>query len=260
MSFDKSRVKEVMSRGLIRENPIFRLVLGMCSSLAVSTTMIGALGMSVSVIIVLICSNMVISLLRNFIPNTVRIPAYITVIAGFVTIVQMLIKALAPDIDKMLGIYLPLIVVNCIILGRAEAFANKNGVFISALDGLSMGLGYTLAMLSISFIREFLGSGSIFGIRVLPESFPPIMLFALPAGGFLVVGILMAVWNRIAEKHGQPRAELSCESCAAFGHCPVKEFEASQHEAQFSADRKINKVGAREKKLKNEENREEEDK
>lgn len=247
MSIDKAKVKEVMGRGLIRENPIFRLVLGMCSSLAVSTSMIGAFGMSVSVIVVLICSNIVISLLRNFIPNTVRIPAYITVIAGFVTIVQMVIKALAPDIDKMLGIYLPLIVVNCIILGRAEAFANKNGVFLSALDGLSMGLGYTLAMMSISFIRELLGAGTLFGIQIIPASIPPIMLFALPAGGFLVLGILMAVCNRIAEHYGQPKAELGCESCAAFGRCPVKEFEASQHETHVTADQKIAKVGAKAK-------------
>lgn len=247
MSFDKARAKEVFTRGLIRENPIFRLVLGMCSSLAVSTSLISALGMSVSVIIVLICSNVVISLLRNFIPNTVRIPAYITVIAGFVSIVQMVIKAFRPDIDEMLGIYLPLIVVNCIILGRAEAFANKNGVLLSALDGLSMGLGYTIAMFSIAFIRELLGSGTLFGVQVIPASIPPIMIFALPAGGFLVLGILMAVCNRIAEHFGQPKAELGCENCAAFARCPAREFEASQHEAQTSADRKIAKVGAKAK-------------
>ncbi len=253
MSTDKAKVKEVFTRGLIRENPIFRLVLGMCSSLAVSTTLIGALGMSVSVLVVLICSNIVISLLRNFIPNTVRIPAYITVIAGFVTIVQMVIKAFFPEIDGLLGIYLPLIVVNCIILGRAEAFANKNGVLISALDGLSMGLGYTIAMISIAFIRELLGSGTLFGVQVIPASIPPIMLFALPAGGFLVLGILMAVCNRIAEHFGQPKAELGCDSCAAYGRCPAKEFEASQDEAQTDADRKIRKAGARAKR--NEEDR-----
>lgn len=247
MSFDKAKVKEVFTRGLIRENPIFRLVLGMCSSLAVSTTLIGAMGMSASVIVVLICSNVVISLLRNFIPNTVRIPAYITVIAGFVTIVQMVIKAFAPDINNLLGIYLPLIVVNCIILGRAEAFANKNGVLISALDGLSMGLGYTLAMFSIAFIRELLGAGTLFGIQIIPKTVPPIMIFALPAGGFLVLGILMAVCNRIAEHFGQPKAELGCAGCAAFGRCPAREFEASEHEAQTAADRKIAKVGARAK-------------
>ncbi len=209
---------KIFTKGLIRENPIFRLVLGMCSSLAVSSSMISSLGMGVSVIFVLVLSNIVISSLRKIIPDTVRIPAFITVIAGFVTIVQMLLKAYLFEINDMLGVYLPLIVVNCIILGRAEAFASKNSVLDSALDGLGMGAGYTLAMLSIAFIRELLGHGSLFGFQIIPEEYT-ILLFSLPTGGFLVVGFLMAVWNKLAVRSGKPKAELNCATCPAAGLC-----------------------------------------
>lgn len=236
------KVSEVFSRGLIKENPIFRLVLGMCSSLAVSSTLISALGMSVAVIIVLVMSNVVISMLRNFIPNTVRIPAYITVIAGFVTIVQFLLQALAPDINDMLGIYLPLIVVNCIILGRAEAFAGKNTVAMSAVDGLGMGVGYLLALTSIAFIREFIGAGSLFGMQIIPQEYV-ISLFGMPTGGFLVVGILMAVWNKIAVMRGKPKAGEDCSGCPSAGICGSR-FVRSQKETQDEADEKIKQATA----------------
>lgn len=222
--------RQVFTKGLINENPIFRLVLGLCSSLAVSSSLIGALGMGVSVIFVLLLSNIVISLLRNFIPNTVRIPAYITVIAGFVSIVQMLLQAFANPIYELLGIYLPLIVVNCIILGRAEAFASKNTVGMAALDGLGMGVGYTIALISIAFVRELLGAGTLFGFTIIPEAYT-IKLFTMPTGGFLVVGFFMAVWNHLAEKKGKPRAGEDCNGCPMAGHC-VSEFVRSQKEVE----------------------------
>ncbi len=212
-----NKAKEVFTAGFIKENPIFRLVLGMCSSLAVSSTLVSSLGMGISVIFVLVLSNIVISLLRKVIPNSIRIPAYITIIAGFVTIVQLLLKAYFFELNTMLGVYLPLIVVNCIILGRAEAFASKNSVGYSALDGLGIGLGYTLALLSIAFIRELFGYGSLFGFAIIPEEFT-IQIFTLPAGGFIVVGFLMAVWNHLAVKKGGSKAELDCGTCP-IGNC-----------------------------------------
>ncbi|HHT24171.1 MAG TPA: electron transport complex subunit E [Clostridiaceae bacterium] len=213
-----NKPKEVFFQGFIKENPIFRLVLGMCSSLAVSSTMIASLGMGISVIFVLVLSNIVISSLRKIIPDMVRIPAFITVIAGFVTIVQLLLKAYLLEINDMLGVYLPLIVVNCIILGRAEAFAAKNSVGYAALDGLGMGIGYTIALLSIAFIRELFGFGSLFGMQIIPEEYT-ILIFTLPTGGFLVLGFLMAVWNKLAALQGKPKAELNCHSCPVAGLC-----------------------------------------
>lgn len=213
-----NKAKQVLTDGLIKENPIFRLVLGMCSSLAVSSTLIASFGMGVSVIFVLLMSNIVISALRKVIPPSVRIPAYITIIAGFVTIVQLILKAYFFELNTMLGVYLPLIVVNCIILGRAEAFASKNSIAYAALDGLGMGLGYLLALLSIALIREFFGYGSLFGFAILPQQYT-IQIFTLPTGGFIVVGFLMAVWNRLAKKKGKPKAELNCQSCPAASYC-----------------------------------------
>lgn len=213
-----NKAKEVFSQGFIRENPIFRLVLGICSSLAVSSTMIASLGMGMSVIFVLVLSNIVISSLRKIIPDTVRIPAYITVIAGFVTIAQLLLKAYLLEINDMLGVYLPLIVVNCIILGRAEAFAAKNSIGYAALDGLGMGIGYTIALLSISFIRELFGFGTLFGFQIIPEEYT-ILIFTLPTGGFLVLGFLMAVWNKLAALQGKSKAQLNCQTCPVAGLC-----------------------------------------
>ncbi|MBQ2812457.1 MAG: electron transport complex subunit E, partial [Clostridia bacterium] len=209
---DKKPLSKEFTKGLIAENPVLRLVLGTCPTLAVSTSVSGALGMGLAASIVLVCSNIVISALRKIIPGKVRIPAYIVIIASFVTIVQMLVKAFAPEIDESLGVYLPLIVVNCIILGRAEAFAGKNGVIASAVDGLGMGVGFTGALLAMALIRELIGTGAISGTQIFPAEYAMI-IFILPPGGFFVFGMLMAVANKLAESKGKPKAELhGCES------------------------------------------------
>ncbi len=186
--------------GLITENPTFVLLLGMCPTLAVTTGVTNAIGMGLSTTAVLICSNMVISLLRNFIPGKIRIASYVVIIAGFVTVVQMLLNAYAPALSGSLGIYIPLIVVNCIILGRAEAFASKNSVGRSALDGLGMGLGFTCSLTLIASVREVLGAGSFAGISLFGEGFMPVSVMILPPGAFLTLGILLAVINGIANR------------------------------------------------------------
>ncbi len=203
------------TKGLIRENPTLRLVLGTCPTLAITTAAMNGLGMGLAATFVLVCSNVVISLLRKVIPDKVRLPAFIVVIAGFTTIVQMLVKAYLPAIDEALGIYLPLIVVNCIILGRAEAFASKNSVGLSALDGLGMGAGFTGALVAMGSIREFLGNGTLFG---WPENglIPPITVFVLPAGGFFVFGILIWLINKLTQKW-DGRAAVTAVGCAG---CP----------------------------------------
>lgn len=191
-------IKE-FTKGLFKENPIFVIALGLCPTLATSTMVINALGMGAGVIFVLVCSNIFISLLKNFIPDNVRIPAYIVVIASFVTIVQMVMEAYAPALYAALGVFVPLIVVNCIILGRAEAFANKNKVLPSILDGLGMGVGFTLALTLIALIREVLGSGTITlpgcVITVPVISIAPMRVIAFPAGAFLVLGLLKAFFQ-----------------------------------------------------------------
>jgi electron transport complex protein RnfE len=194
-----SNFKE-LTKGLLRENPIFVQFLGMCATLAVSTSVINGLGMGLSTMVVLVASNIIISLLRNFIPNKVRIAAYIIVIAGCVTAVEMALKAFLPEISKSLGIFIPLIVVNCIILGRAEAFASKNGVVKSALDGIGMGLGFTLALCILGTIREILGNGTFFGIELFGESFQPATIMILPPGAFIVLGCVLAVINIISAR------------------------------------------------------------
>lgn len=183
---------EILTNGILKENPVLRLVLGTCPTLAVTTMAVNGLGMGAAATFVLICSNIVISALRKVIPNQVRIPAYITVIAGFVSVVQMLVKAYMPDLDKALGVFLPLIVVNCIILGRAEMFASKNGVVASALDGLGMGIGFTLTLTVMGTIREILGSGTWFGIQIVPSSIDPFSIMTSAPGGFFVFGVMMA--------------------------------------------------------------------
>ena len=188
--------------GLLKNNPVLVQLLGLCSVLAVSTSMTNALGMGAAATLVLICSNLLISLLRKLIPEQVRIAAYIVVISGFVTAVQLLIKAYFPAIDKSLGIFIPLIVVNCIVLARAEAFASKNGPAASILDGLFMGLGYTAALLCVSFIRELLGSGSLFGIKVLGKGYPGILMLTMPAGAFLCLACVVAAVRHFSAKKG----------------------------------------------------------
>lgn len=221
MAEKKSLAKE-FTKGLILENPVLRLVLGTCPTLATSTSVESAIGMGLAATVVLVCSNIVISALRKVIPSKVRIPAYVVIIAGFVSIVQMLVKAFLPQIDEMLGVYLPLIVVNCIILGRAEAFASKNTVLYSTIDGLGMGVGFTAALLLMGGIRELLGAGSIAGFTVLPEAIPPMTIFVLAPGGFFVFGILIALANKVAESNGKPKAELKgCSACPMASTCTL---------------------------------------
>ena len=202
----KNSKLKILTNGFLNENPVLRLVLGTCPTLAVTSMASNGIGMGLAATFVLMCSNIVISALRKIIPEQVRIPCYITVIAGFVSVVQMLVKAYVPDLDKALGVYLPLIVVNCIILGRAEMFASKNGVVDSALDGLGMGIGFTITLVIMGSIREILGSGTWmsglgslipalgadFAIQVIPESIDPFTIMTSAPGGFFVFGILMA--------------------------------------------------------------------
>jgi len=205
---------KIFKTGIVDENPAFRLVLGTCPTLAVTTSAINGVGMGVSTTVVLVGSNLVISLLRKFIPAKVRIPAYVTVIAGFVTIVQMLLKAYLPSIDKALGIFIPLIVVNCIILARAESFASKNTPVASIIDGLGMGVGFTLALLLMGSIREILGNGSIFGISVFGDSASPALAMILPPGGFLTFGIIIGILNRFSSVKIRSSGCMGCD-----GHC-----------------------------------------
>lgn len=236
----------IFLKGLIAENPVLVLVLGTCPTLAVSTGVISALSMGIAATLVLVCSNIVISLLRKAIPDTVRIPCYIVVIAGFVTVVQLLMEAYLPDLYEMLGVYLALIVVNCIILGRAEMFARKNGVVDSAIDGLGMGVGFLLALLAMATIREVFGAGAFAGIEIpfLVDYKIPILTQA--PGGFLVFGILIAVVNAIGPKKGEgKRRQISCEGCPSASLCGkvscaenaeiVAEVEENATEAEASA-------------------------
>ncbi len=209
-----------MKRGVIIENPVLRLVLGTCPTLATTTAASNAIGMGIAATLVLICSNTVISLLRHVIPDKVRIPAYITVIASFVSIVQMLVKAFAPALDESLGIYLPLIVVNCIILGRAEMYASKHAPALSALDGLAMGVGFTTALLCMGTIREVLGAGSLFGAKLPILSGQPILFFSLAPGGFFVFGLLIAAANKLSKKNNLP-VRNGCGDCPAAATCSL---------------------------------------
>lgn len=229
---EKKSLGQEFTKGLLKENPVLRLVLGTCPTLATTTSLESAIGMGLSAALVLVCSNIVISALRKVIPQKVRIPCYIVVIAGFVTIVQMLVKAFLPSLDQQLGVYLPLIVVNCIILGRAEAFAGKNGVVASALDGLGMGVGFTAALVIMGGVRELLGAGSLLGFTILPESIPPMTIFVLAPGGFFVFGILMACANKLAERKGKPKATLGCAGCPMAETCTVAEKVACTKEKE----------------------------
>ena len=197
---EKKNPISVLTNGIIKENPVFVMLLGMCPTLAVTTSLNNAVGMGLAATFVLFFSNMAISALRKVIPEKIRIASYIIIIAGFVTIVQMLLNAYLPALNKSLGVFIPLIVVNCIILARAEAFASKNNVFLSALDGLGMGLGFTLALSVIGTIRELLATGSIAGINLFGENFCGAIIMILPPGGFLTLGLIIAVLNIIRSK------------------------------------------------------------
>ena len=210
----------IFLRGIIAENPVLILILGTCPTLATTTSVISALSMGLAATVVLVCSNVVISAMRKIIPETVRIPCYIVIIAAFVTAVQMLLQAYLPSVYDMLGVYLALIVVNCIILGRAEMFARKNGVVSSMLDGLGMGIGFLVALLLMSTVREVLGNGSFAGIAIpFLDSFKISILTKAP-GGFLVYGILIGIMNKLTEKKGGvKRKDFSCETCPSAHLC-----------------------------------------
>ena len=203
--------KKQLKEGLITQNPVLVQLLGMCSTLAITTSISNGLGMGVSVLIILTASNVVISALKKIIPNEVRIACYIVVIAGFVTCVDLLLQAFVPAIAKSLGVFIPLIVVNCIILARAEGFSSKNGIAASAVDGICQGIGYTLVLLVLSAFRELLGAGTLMGIQIMPASYTPALMMVLPVGGFLSLGALIALmqWalNRSKEKNAKKEAE-----------------------------------------------------
>ncbi len=220
MAKKQKSIKDIFFAGWIKENPVLRLVLGTCPTLALTTQAFNGLGMGAAATFVLVGSNLVISLLRKFIPDNVRIPAFITIIAGFVTVIQMIVKAFLPTLDSALGIYLPLIVVNCIILGRAESFASKNGPIRSIIDGLGMGIGFTITLLIMGSIREIIGNGSWMNMIFNDGSMiQPMLIMILPPGGFFVFGILVAVFNRLAEGKGKEPATLSCCNCPQADMC-----------------------------------------
>lgn len=191
-------------KGVLAENPVFRLVLGMCPTLAVTTEAVNGIGMGLATTFVLLCSNVVVSLVRTVIPSKVRIPAYIVVIATFVTVVDLVMNAYAHDLHKALGVFIPLIVVNCVILGRAEAFASKNGPWFAALDGLGMGVGFTLSLTLIGTVRELLGGGTWFGLPLLGGGYQPMIVMILPPGAFVTLGLLLAAMNRLGERSTRP--------------------------------------------------------
>lgn len=238
-----NKCTERVYNGLIKENPTFVLMLGMCPTLAVTTSAINGLGMGLSTTVVLVLSNMLISMLRKVIPDSVRMPAFIVVVASFVTIVQFLLEGFVPSLYDSLGLYIPLIVVNCIILGRAESYASKNPVLPSIFDGIGMGLGFTFGLTCIAIVREFIGTGAIFGVQILPLAdaaagkggYVPVTIFILPAGAFLVLAFLVAGMNRLkrhAAQKGKKIAEpqgcgTDCESC---GGCGSKVFPTGNEE------------------------------
>ena len=222
MSKENSKLS-YLTNGIIKENPVLRLVLGTCPTLAVTTAAFNGLGMGLAATFVLICSNIAISALRKVIPDKVRLPAYITVIATFVTIVQMLVRAYVQDLYSALGVYLPLLVVTCIILGRAELCASKHNVVESALDGLGMGIGFTFTLLLMSSVREILGNGSLFGITIIPEQIDRISIMTTPPGGFLTFGMLMALVIFLETKMGQKKKRaIGCEGCPSAANCQSK--------------------------------------
>ena len=204
-----NKAGERLFNGLVKENPTFVLTLGMCPTLAVTTSAMNGLGMGLTTMVVLALSNLIISLLRNIIPNRVRIPAFIVIIASFVTAVQLLLEAYIPALNKSLGVYIPLIVVNCIILGRAESYAYSNPVIPSLFDGIGMGLGFTFALTCIGAVRELLGAGELFGLELMPDSFVPIRIFGQAPGAFFVLAALVALQNYI--KNARKKAGKSYE-------------------------------------------------
>ena len=225
-SENKSKVS-ILTNGIIKENPVLRLVLGTCSCLAVTTAVSSALGMGAAFTFVLVCSNILISLLRNVIPAKVHLPCYIVIIAGFVTIVQMVMHAYMDSLYTALGVFLPLIVVNCIILGRAEMFASKNSIGLSALDGLGMGLGFTGTLVVMGSVREVLGAGTLFGVQVMPAAVDPMTVFITPPGGFFVFGCMIALINKISKGKAIKKKEFGCAGCPGCGKASCSGKEAA---------------------------------
>lgn len=234
----RNSAAERLKNGIIDENPTFVLMLGMCPTLAVTTSAVNGLGMGLTTMVVLALSNMFISLLRNLIPDRVRIPSFIVVIASFVTVVELLLKAYIPFLYDALGLYIPLIVVNCIILGRAEAYASKNKVILSLFDGIGMGLGFTAALTIIGAVREVIGAGELFGYAVMPSSYVPCSIFVLAPGAFFVLAVLTAIQNKIkraGEKRGRDMSKIQsgcsedCMNCGDKG-CSRRFFGSSRSE------------------------------
>lgn len=237
------KIAERLKNGIITENPTFVQMLGMCPTLAVTSSAINGLGMGLTTMVILTMSNFMISLLRKLIPDKVRIPAYIVIIASFVTIVQFLLQAYIPSLNDSLGIFIPLIVVNCIILGRAESYASKNPVIPSIFDGIGMGLGFTFGLTCIAIVREFIGTGAIFGVQILPLAdaaagkggYVPVTIFILPAGAFLVLAFLVAGMNRL-KRHAAQKGKKIAEpqgcgtDCASCGGCGSKVFPTGNEE------------------------------
>ena len=221
-----NRCIERLYNGIIKENPTFVLMLGMCPTLAVTSSAINGLGMGLSTTVVLVLSNMLISAFRKVIPDGVRMPAYIVIVASLVTVVQFIMQAYTPSLSESLGVYIPLIVVNCIILGRAEAYAGKHGPIPSLFDGIGMGLGFTVGLTLIGMFRELIGAGTLFGIQVMPSAYEPVNIFIMAPGAFLVLAMLVAVQNRIkrqkSEKTGKlavPAEETGCMACVNKAYC-----------------------------------------
>jgi len=215
----KNNKLSIILKGLIKENPVLVLILGTCPTLAISTSVSAAIGMGLAATAVLICSNIAISALRKAIPDQVRIPCYIVLIAGFVSVVSMILEAYAYSLFESLGVYLSLIVVNCIILGRAEMFANKNTVLDSALDGIGMGLGFTLALFAMAVIREVLGAGTFAGIPIPWLSENPISILTMAPGGFAIFGLMIALVNKISKGQAIKKKDFGCEGCPSAAAC-----------------------------------------
>ena len=221
---------KIFTNGLFKENPVLILVLGCCSVLAISVTVKGSLGMGGALTFVLVGSNVVISALRKVIPDKIRIPCYIVVVATFVTVVEMVVEAYMKDLYDALGVFLPLIVVNCIVLGRAEMFANKNNIIDSLFDGLGMGIGYTMVLTGISVVRELVGSGTLLGVRIIPEGYQ-IGIVSQTPGGFFMFGVAMAILVWALARHGRtfkPQVDGGCAACAMADKCPNSKKEANK--------------------------------
>ena len=222
---------ERLYNGIVKENPTFVMMIGMCPTLAVTTSVINGVGMGLTTTVILTLSNLMIAALRRFIPDGVRMPAYIGVVASFVNIVEFLLQAYIPSLNDALGIYIPLIVVNCIILGRAEAYAGKNPVLPSIFDGLGMGLGFTIGLLSIGAFRELLGSGTLCGFRIMPEAYEPVNIFIMAPGAFFVLALLVAFLNKMrSRKPGAQKRHDCTQGCGSCGNmaCGGRERQGSE--------------------------------